>query len=288
MKLIPASMALKLSRQVLIAKKNSPHIFFAAGVVGTIASTVLACRATLKLSETLDEIHKDVQVLEDLSPVERESEEFKLDTIYIYGKASLKLVRLYAPAAVVGVASIGMLTGSHVQLVKRNTALMAAYAAVQKAYDDYRDRVREQLGAERELDIYHAVETKKILDSDGKEVEVKVANPSKYSPYAKFFDEFSPHWQRDSELNRIYIQVQQNYANHRLNATGHVFLNEVYDSLGINRSTAGAVVGWVKEGDGDGYINFGIFEAMNAAFINGHEQSILLDFNVDGVIYDKI
>jgi hypothetical protein len=288
MKLIPASMVVKVSRQILIAKKNSPHIFFMAGVAGTIASTVLACRATLKLSETLDEIKKDVEVLEELPPVEREKEEFKLDTVYIYGKASLKLVRLYAPAATVGIVSIGMLTGSHVQLVKRNTALMAAYAAVQKAYDDYRERVRAQLGTERELDIYHAAETKMITDSSGKEVEVKVADPSKYSPYAKFFDEYSPHWQRDAELNRIYVQVQQNYANHRLLANGHVFLNEVYDSLGIHRSSAGAVVGWVKDGEGDGYIDFGIFEAMNAAFVNGHEQSILLDFNVDGVIYDKI
>jgi hypothetical protein len=289
MKIIPASTVAKFSRQLLIAKKNSPHIFFAVGVAGTIASTILACRATLKLSETLDEIKKDVEVLEELPPVEREKEEFKLDTVYIYGKASLKLVRLYAPAVVVGTASIGLLTGSHVQLAKRNAALMAAYAAVQKAYDDYRERVRAQLGAERELDIYHAAEIQKVTDSEtGKELEVKVADPNKYSPYAKFFDEYSVHWQRDPELNRIYVQCQQNYFNNRLTAYGHVFLNEVYDSLGVERSRAGSVVGWLKEGDGDGYIDFGIFEAFNSRFVNGSEQSILLDFNVDGVIYNKI
>ena len=60
--------------------------------------------------------------------------------------------------------------------------------------------------------------------------------------------------------------------------------------LGIPRSQAGAVVGWVL-GEGDDYIDFGMFDGNNMAtrdFVNGYERSILLDFNVDGVIYDLI
>ncbi|MET0786534.1 MAG: DUF6353 family protein [Paenisporosarcina sp.] len=289
-KIIPKSVVSKVSRQILKTKKNSPHIFFAAGVAGTVVSTVLACRATLRLSETLDEIKRDVDSLEPIPQMNLDIEparEQHIDRIHVYGKASFKIVRLYAPAAIVGVASIGALTGSHIQLVRRNTALMAAYAAVQKAYDDYRERVREQLGEDAELELYHA-STKQVKVVDGKAIEANVADPNKYSPYAKFFDEYSKHWEKDPELNRIYVQCQQNYLNHRLNAYGHVFLNEAYDALGLERTKAGAVVGWLKNGEGDGYIDFGIFEAFNSRFVNGLERSILLDFNVDGVIYDKI
>ena len=289
MKIVPKSVLGKVSRQILIAKKNSPHIFFAAGIAGTIASTVLACRATLKLSDTLDEIKKDVDPVKEVSPVEEYMDgDYHADRIYVYGKASLKLVRLYGPSVAVGAVSIGMLTGSHVQLVRRNTALMAAYAAVQKAYDEYRARVRDQVGEEAELEIYHAARNELVKNSSGEIVKATVADPNKYSPYAKFFDEYSRHWQKDPELNRMFVQIQQNYFNQRLIAYGHVFLNEIYDALGVDRSKAGAVVGWLKDGDGDGYIDFGIFEAFNSHFVNGCEPSILLDFNVDGVIYDKI
>lgn len=293
MKILPASTITKLSRQMLIVKKNSPHIFFAAGVAGTVASTVLACRATLKLSATLDEIQKDIDVLK---PNRGSNEVVNTEdavvehtrTLYIYAHSGFKIVKLYGPSVLIGAASIGLLTGSHVQLTRRNSALLAAYAAVAKAYDDYRERVREELGTERELDLYHAAKTETVKDAEGNEFEVKTADPNKYSPYAKFFDEFSDEWQRDPELNRMFVQCQQNYLNNRLKTFGHVFLNEAYDSLGIPRTRAGAVVGWLNNGDGDGYIDFGIFEAFNARFVNGPEQSILLDFNVDGVIYDKI
>lgn len=288
MRFVPDSISRGICRQILVAKKESPHIFFVAGLIGTITSTVLACRATLKLEATLDEIKKDVDTVKALKidtpnqnnyPIET----WERDAIYVYTKAGLKLTRLYAPSIIIGVVSISALTGSHIQLHKRNQALMAAYAMLEKAYNDYRNRVREELGEEKERELYHGVEIEKV----GKE-EAKVIDPNRWSAYAKFFDEGSSFWQKDPEGNRLYIQCQQNYANNLLRARGHVFLNEVYDMLGIERSKAGAVVGWVMGGEGDNYVSFGIFDIYNKPFVNGWERTILLDFNVDGVIYDKI
>lgn len=278
-------------RKVLVAKKNSPHIFFAAGIVGSVASTVLACRATLRLNETMDEISKDINdvknmhTIEDIDPFSNRYpiEYQSRDLAYVYAKSSLKLAKLYAPSAALGVFSIGLLTGSHVQLTKRNTAVMAAYAAVQKAYDDYRERVQEILGEEKELEVYHAASVEK-----GNKQDARLADPNKWSPYAKFFDEASPYWNRDAELNRLFIQCQQNYANNRLIARGHLLLNDVYEMLGLEHTQAGCVVGWIISENGDNYIDFGIFDAYNSRFINGVEPSVILDFNVDGVIYDKI
>jgi hypothetical protein len=160
---------------------------------------------------------------------------------------------------------------------------MAAYALVQQAYDEYRERVREELGEDRELEMYHGPKT----DPKNKEL-LELGDPNKRSPYSKIFDEYSNCWEKDPELNRLFVQCQQNYANNLLHARGHVFLNEVYDMLGIERTKAGAVVGWVIGHDGDNFVDFGIYDPDNSKFVNGYERSIVLDFNVDGVIYDKI
>jgi hypothetical protein len=291
-KALPQSVTRTASRQALVLRKQSPHILFVAGIGGIIASTVLACRATLKLNDTLDEIQLDMKNVKELKHMSMADgtyviEDWRRDTAYVYTKGTFKLIKLYGVPAVVGVISISMLTGSHIQLARRNTALMAAYAAVQKAYDDYRERVRNELGAEKELDIYHAVEPPCDQDAELGPGE-KVVDPNKWSAYARFFDEHSRHWEKTPEHNRLFVQCQQNYANNLLQARGHLFLNEVYDMLDIPRSTAGQVVGWVIGDEGDNYVDFGIFEAANSSFVNGWERSILLDFNVDGVIYDKI
>lgn len=284
---LPVSLTRTFGRQILILKKQSPHIFFVAGVIGSVTSTVMACRATLKLSDTLEDIQKDLNDVKllrtDRTIANYTDTNYKQDLAYVYVRAGFKITRLYGPSAAVGVVSIAALAGSHVQMTKRNAALMAAYAAVQGAYDNYRERVREQLGDERELEIYHAAKAEKV---DKK--EITSADPNKWSPYARFFDEYSDEWVKDPEHNRLFVQCQQNYANYRLQARGHVFLNEVYDSLGLPRSRAGAVVGWIIGKDGDNFIDFGLYEACNSSFVNGSERSILLDFNVDGVIFDKI
>lgn len=290
-KLIPNAATRKVATQVLALKKNSPHIFFTAGIVGVVGGTVLACRATLKLNDVLAGMDDDVNSITEMNEEGRydSSRAYKKELAYAYVKGTGEIARLYGPAVVVTGLSVVSLTGSHVALVRRNTALTAAYAGVQKAYDEYRNRVREVLGEEKELDIYHAAQDEKVK-IDGKPEVVKVVNPNAWSPYARFFDEASPEWRKDPEHNRIFVQCQQNYLNDRLKSRGHVFLNEAYDALGLERSSAGQVVGWlnVDDGERDTYIDFGIFEAWNSAFVNGHERSILLDFNVDGIIYNQL
>lgn len=273
-----------LGRHSLTLKKYSPQIMFGVGVAGTVVSTVLACRATLQLDDALVELDGEIAGIK----ADHLPGECNKDLAYVYGKHSIKMVRLYAPAIAVGATSIGLLTGSHVTMNRRNAGLTAAYAATAKAYDDYRERVQKLLGEEDERNIYHAASIHEIENAEGKKEKVVLSDPNKVSPYAKFFDDYNVNWVKNPELNRLFVQAQQNYANHLLQARGHVLLNEVYDMLGIDRSQMGTVVGWVMGGEGDNYIDFGMFEAGNENFINGFERNILLDFNVDGVIYDLI
>lgn len=108
---------------------------------------------------------------------------------------------------------------------------------------------------------------------------------------AAWFNEKCIPWTKDPETNKFFLLHQQDYANEKLKARGYLFLNDVYDMLGIPRTKAGQVVGWVYDPESttsDSYVDFGIFDTRNEDFINGYENSILLDFNVDGCILDQI
>lgn len=294
---LPTDLANRVGRGLLHAQKNSPHLLFGVGVVGVVATAVLASKATLKLDEVLNDTQKDLEmaklVLEDNSDNERYTEDdYTKDVLLIQVKGAVKVAKLYAPALIAGGLSVAALTGSHVILTQRNLAVTAAYAALEKGYREYQQRVINELGEDRERELrYETVEKSTKTTVDGKSKTTKSLVPSgEHSMYARFFDEYNKNWCQTPEYNRMFLQSQQNWANELLKARGHVFLNEVYDMLGLDRSKAGQVVGWVNNGSGDGYIDFGLFQDNERArmFVNGLEPSILLDFNVDGVIYDKI
>lgn len=290
MKFIPNNVSRKVMRPVLISQKHSPTVLFAAGVIGVVTATVLACRATRKLDEVLDGVEKDIHQVKELDNSSRDRQK---DLAYIYIRTGFDVIKLYGPAVIIGVTAIGCLGGSHRILTKRNAALTAAYAALDKGFKEYRQRVVDELGLEKDLEFRHGVVTKEIIEEGDKGHKiVEVKKPYGASIYARFFDEYSPLWSREPMYNGVFLTSQQRYANDMLLARGHLFLNEVYDMLGLDRSKAGAVVGWVVGSDGgDGYVDFGIYSEKNPRardFVMGYEQSILLDFNVDGVIYDKI
>lgn len=291
MKYVPKAVTKAVARKIHQAKRNSPHIFFAAGVVGVIGGAVLASRATLKLEETLDEIKEDIDAVKDMSiraglqdPGYTEQDHYK-DLGYVYGKSAIAVVKLYGPSVLVGVVSIAALTGSHIQLTRRNTALTVTLAGISKAFDEYRGRVRKEVGEPREKELYQNIE---VVEHKGEQIIRKIDNTNALSQYAVIWDEGSIRWKKDPELNRMFLQHQQNYHNDILHTRGFVFLNEVYEALGLPLTTKGQIVGWMIHGDGDNYIDFGLFESRSAAFINNQERSIVLDFNVDGVIYDRI
>ena len=281
-----------VGRTVLQAKKNSPTVMFVAGMLGVTTGTVLACRATLHLDEVLG---KDLDTLEDIKTMQHSSysEEYRTqDRILVMTSMSVSLVKLYGPSIIIGGLGVACLAGSHNILTKRNAALTAAYAGLERSYAAYRDRIRKEIGEDKECQLHYEVQTEEAVKAKAGNLKHKGSSKFPgYSQYAKFFDEGSSSWSRNAEHNLLFISCQQRYANEVLHAKGHIFLNEVYDSLGIPRTTAGQVVGWSMYGDGDSHVDFGVFdhhtnEVRN--FVNGAEPSILLDFNVDGVIYDLI
>lgn len=290
MKFIPNSVSRTVGRQILVAKKNSPHILFGAGVVGAVTSTVLACRATLKLDSKLDDIQNKVADIKVLAHSKHPSspaiEHKERELTYVYVQGGFSILKLYAPAVIVGAVSIAALTRSHLTMTQRYTAVAAAYSTLATAFDEYRERVRGDVGEERELQLYRGHILESVTDTEGNTIVAH--NGPRLSPYAQCFDEFNKHWEKSAENNYYFISCQQNYANHLLRARGHVFLLEVYDMLGFPRTPASSQVGWVMGHNGDDYIDFGMFQPHGYDFVNSRERSIWLDFNVDGPIWNLI
>jgi hypothetical protein len=267
---------------------------FAGGVAAVVGGAVLAARATLKAEPVIDKLHYDltqVQGMRDTSVSLRTryaSNEYKRDLFDVGGRGAKDLVKLYGPALIVGGGGIALLTASHFALVRRNKALAVTLTALSQAYAGYRNRVRDVVGRDRELEIYQNSRIVEVETEDGRIETTTEVDPTAFSIYAKLFDETtSTLWSKGYGVNNMAVSGVQAHFNQRLAARGHVFLNEVYDALGLERTTAGQLVGWIWQSDGDNYIDFGLHTPRNMDFLDGFEKSAWLDFNVDGEIFEQ-
>lgn len=284
-------------------KKRSPEILVAVGVVGTVVSAVMACKATTKINTILDETKEQLGKIHEYAgnPDAAEkynAEDAKKDTAIVYAQTGVKLAKLYAPAVGLGILSISSILASNNILRKRNMAISAALAAATQNFKDYRNCVIERFGKEVDHQLRYNIKAEEIeetvTDEKGKEKKVKksieVADPNA-SGYVKYFTRSNPYWEEDSSYVEMFLRSQQNYANDKLKATGHLTLNDVYDMLGFHDSKAGMVVGWIYDLDhpnGDNYVEFDVKKVNLPNEQGGYEEAYAIDFNVDGNIYNEM
>lgn len=286
-------------------KKHSPEILLVTGITGVVTSAVMACKATTKVDTIIEESKKSINMIHEgmeagnICDVEYTEEDGKKDLAIVYIQTGVKFAKLYGPSVLLGLTSIGCILASNNIIHKRNVALSAAYTAIDRSFKGYRSRVIERFGENMDRELRYNIKTQEVKETvvdeeTGKKKTVKstvsVVDPNTYSDYARFFDEYCAGWTKDAEYNLMFLRQQQNYANELLKSRGHLFLNEVYDMLGIDRTKAGNIVGWIYDEEhpvGDNFVDFGIYVLDNEKardFVNGRERSILLDFNVDGDI----
>lgn len=290
------------SKTVMKLKKHSPEILVVAGIAGTVVSAVLACKATTKVAEILDETKGTLDAIHEgmetgaINGQEYTTEDGKKDTVVVYAQTGMKLAKLYGPAIILGTLSITSILASNNILRKRNVALGAAYAAIDKSFKEYRGRVIERFGEQVDTELKYGIKAKKFEEIEvdpetGKEKKVKktvmVADPNLQSDYAVYFDSKSRNYETNPDYNRMFLKAQQAFANDKLQTRGHLFLNEVLDDLDLPRTPAGQIVGWTKDGP-DGYVNFRIVEVERETEDGRHEPALLLDFNVEGNIWEKM
>ena len=285
-------------------KKHSPEIFIAVGVVGTVASAVMACKATTKLNDILEESKEQIDAIHEAPQKEELKDRYdedmmRKDLALVYFQTGVKVAKLYAPAVILGTLSITSIVASNNILRKRNVALAAAYATVDKGFKEYRERVVERYGEQVDYELTHNIKTKEItetvVDEKGKEKQVKktveVADPNVTNDYIKYFTRSNPYWDDTPDYVELFLRSQQNYANDRLKVDKVLTLNDVYDSLGFQKTKAGMVVGWVfdeNNEDGDNFIEFNVRKVYIPNEYGEEELAYAIDFNVDGNIYNKM
>ena len=277
----------KAALGLLHAQKHSPTILFVAGAVGVVATAILTARATLKVSDGLD---ATADILDKINKGDGEEDEKKQAKVLVYSKLAVYLGRAYAPAIITGTLSLAALGGGHYIQVRRLSSLGAAYLTLDKGYRSYRERVRGEVGEKRELELFQDRRVVDIIEeTDGTLTHVKA--PTGEGPYSFFWGQgASRNWNPEAQYNVMFLKCQQDFANDRLQAFGWISLNDVLDSLGLKKTSAGQVVGWVM-GHGDNFVDFGIFDGdsyMGTQFVLGNAPGVWLHFNVDGPIYKLI
>lgn len=298
-------------------QKHSPEILVVAGVIGTVVGAIMACKATTKVNSILESASSDIDAIHDCMENKSLTEDYseedgKKELMAVYAQTAVKFVKLYAPSVLIGALSITSILASNNMLRKRNVALAAAYATIDEGFKKYRNRVIERFGEQVDRELKYNLKVKKFKEKEvdpetGKEKKVEktafVVNPSDISDYARFFEKYTvdedgnsivnPHWDENNEYNLMFLKAQENYANDLLRAKKRLFLNEVYEMLGLPRTKAGQIVGWVYDPDNpkaDSYVDFGIYSdnLSYSDYVNGFDPAILLDFNVDGNIWEKM
>jgi hypothetical protein len=272
-------------------KRNAPAILTSIGVAGFAATTVLVGKAVLRSQSVIGDMKDDVDRI-GVKPVDDDytAKDQAKEVAQVYVRRSVELLKIYSPAIMVGSASVLCILTSNGIMRKQRAGLIAAYTALDSGFRAYRTRVEEEVGPERELDIYRGVRRAYVEGENPDEVQACLIE--RYddvipSVYGRFFDESSPSWSKTPEYNLTFLKAQERFANDRLRTHGFVFLNEIYEALGLKRSQAGQIVGWKLGSGGDDYIDFGIYDITdecNRAFVNGIERTVFLDFNVDGII----
>ena len=290
-------------------KAKSPEILLVCGVVSFVGPVVVACKQTMKAEEILDEHERkmaEVQTCLDMASEEESTvsyteEQAKKDRFIAWKDTAISFTKLYFPAAVLGVVTITCFGASYGIMKKRNVGLGIAYAAVDKAFKDYRERVRGELGeaADRRFNTGVGYATGKVLEEkeDGsteiveKEVETVPFDEDGNEGCRFFFSEdTSKCWQPTKILNDMTLQASRNYMQNKFEIQGFLFLNDVLESLGMEKVPDGQLVGWLK-GMGDPYIDYRIQEVYRPSRKNNgtdFEVVYILDFNHCGIIWDKI
>lgn len=308
---LPVKWSRRIGRAQLQLKVHTPEICLVGGLAGLTGAAVWACKATTHLPELVErheDLMSEVHEAEENSVIEDDGTiigftpaEIRATKVKAYAQIAADYVKLYGPPVALGFASGGLIVWSHNVQQRRYLGAVAAYNGAMGAFEAYRERVREELGDEADERFRYGYKKEQLVsevkDENGKKKKQKedilTLDAGEPSQYARIFDESNPNWEKSPEFNMMFLRSQQTYFQNILNSRGYVFLNEVYDALGFEMTSAGALVGWMQnpESEPTNYISFGLFDydkPMTRRFINGQEDALLLDFNVDGMIVDLL
>ena len=274
-------------------KRNGPKIAIGGGTALMLGGAVWGCIVSVKKVAPLLKEKEDAVGEASID----EKEQRKIRRSY-----NVKVALQYAGPAACEIVGGTMIFGGTHTMAKRNVALAAAYATLSSGFEAYRERVVEKYGEDADRELAHGGETQKIevteTDENGKTKKTKktvqiVNEPSGYARY--FADGEASGAERNLAYNETFLCGIERTVNSTLRIKGYLFLNDLYEMLGFERSIAGQSVGWVydpsRDDHGDNYIKLRmtkVWRRVPNATTDEYEQVWMIDPNVDGPIMEHL
>lgn len=296
------------------ARKHAPEIMIGTGLVGfgaTIFETVKATNKTNDILETRDRnLHAAATIDENGLVCELDSipDDYAAE---IKRDARVRLFKTWAPVATTALASTALIIGGYRVINGRYVATAVAYKTLEAGFERYRDNVTKEFGADTDWRMANSI-TKEELEAIKKEQREnrQIAEDNKgkkkkdRKPYKKaceqerkyLFDEYSPYfkpwWTPIQFLD--YIRHKRNQLQDKFDMQGYLFVNDVLEAFGLEKTTEGQVVGWIKKRGKSTIISVGLDELPKEELeriLAIHDNSNLrfwLRMNPDGIIYNLI
>ena len=272
---LPAKVTRCAGRVKLSAKKNAPEILLVTGILTGIVTVVVACKETVKAADVVEQFKEDVadtkeakrihdmggvietddgDVIRSEAADNFDDRAYRVNMFRAYRDLTWGLTKTYAPAIGLGIISLSCILSSHGILKKRELAAVATSTALRQAFDEYRARVRDNLGEDVERDLYYGrrsvdrIKGETIDDNGNKITEYETYKlATRGSVYSRFYDESVEDWKKDGRLNWESLVSDMKYLNYKLIADGHLFLNDVYKQLGFPITCQGQMAGWLYD-----------------------------------------
>lgn len=265
----------KISKNVTMnLKKHSPEIMTGIGIAGMATSTVLAVRATPKALMLIEEEKRRIN-----ADIRQEAKANGDEVVPVVDKLEpIDMVkttwRCYIPAVAMGTVSMACLIGASSVSVRRNATLAAAYTLSESMLKDYRDKVIETVGEEKEKEVRKAVAKEQIERNPVANNEVVITSTGDDLCY----DVLSGRYFK-SDVSKIKQAV--NEINRQLLFDTYISLNSFYYAIGLEETKIGDALGWTVE---KGLIELDFDSKLDA----GGTPCVVLDYtNMPFYDYDK-
>lgn len=147
--------------------------------------------------------------------------------------------RCYIPAAMIGVATIGCVWGANAIHMRRNTILVALYSLAEKAGEEYRAKVLENLGEKKEAEIRESISQDKINNNPVHDNQIIYTGKGN----VLFFDCVSGRY-FESDIQKVRRII--NDVNEEVIQEGFMSLNQFYARQGLDPIEIGYDMGWTQ------------------------------------------
>ena len=310
-------MGIAIVRKVLwIGKKYAPEILTYGGVAVMVGGTVFACKQTPKAVAIVEDTKKQLAVIKETEEeaaknnrqvdrngtmISYSEQDYKKDITIVHVNNVKALAKTYAVPGLMLLGGTAMVLGGHGILRKRNAVAIATLSSVIEGFNKYRGNVIKELGETADKHFRFGKGLPSVIetvDAETGEVTQEMNSPDGFANFPEddprfflFSKETAPDLYKGNLLMDLAtLKTAQNQSTDELHICGNLPVNRIRQICGVKPIDEGLDNGYVVDGEGDGYVDFGIFDRVTGepkAWVYDcvkEGQGIPVELNIDGNI----